>query len=123
MKNIINFAGILALISFFLLAVGCKKDKTSQSAIESDCETIISYESDIRQTIQQSCNTTGCHNAGANTAGYNFETYESVSTNASIILSVIRHEPGVVAMPIGEKLSDEYIENFYCWIEQGKLNN
>jgi hypothetical protein len=123
MKKYTHLAGFAALMIFIISASACKKDQTSQGEMNVDCDTIISYESDIRQTIQQSCNTTGCHSAASNSAGYNFETYESVSTNADIILSVIRHDPGVVAMPIGDKLSDEYIENFYCWIEQGKQNN
>lgn len=116
-------------ISFLFLLTGvaiiaaCKKDKTVQEELNADCSEIISYESDIRQTIQQSCGTTGCHNAGANTAGYTFETHEQVGNHATIILKVIRHEPGVVAMPTGGKLSDEYIEKFFCWVEQGKLNN
>jgi hypothetical protein len=123
MRNFSYTVGFLSLIIGGIIISACKKDKTTEGELNVECETVISYDSDIRQTIQQSCNTTGCHNAASSSAGYSFETHEQVSSNAEIILKVIRHEPGVVAMPIGDKLSDEYIENFFCWIEQGKPNN
>ena len=117
------FLFALVFIALGMPLTACKKDKTDVVDFDPDCAETISYQSDIQQTIQQSCNTTGCHNAGASSAGYSFETHEQVAANAEIILRVIRHEPGVVAMPIGQKLSDEYIEAFFCWMEQGKLNN
>ena len=123
MKQINYIAGLLFIAASFTLIISCKKDQTTQEELNTECETTISYESDIRQTIQQSCNTTGCHNAAASSAGYSFETHQQVSTHADMILKVIRHEPDVVAMPIGGKLSDDYIENFFCWMEQGKLDN
>jgi hypothetical protein len=117
------FITVLIFTTFGLIFNSCKKDKTEVVDFDPECSTTISYQGDIQQTIQQSCNTTGCHNAGASSAGYSFESHQQVATHAEMILRVIRHEPGVTAMPIGQKLSDDYIEAFFCWLQQGKLNN
>lgn len=112
------------VITLLMIGSACKKDKVTTTEITSECEEEISFSSDIQSIINNSCATSGCHNAAAATSGYVFENHQQMSTNADIILSVIRHEEGVVAMPIGaSKLSDEFAESFFCWIEQGKLNN
>lgn len=112
-------------IALFFLSVfvSCKKDKTETSEFNADCEDEISYSSDIQSIISSSCATSGCHDAGSATSGYVFENHQQISSNADIMLSVIRYEEGVVGMPIGSKLSDEFAEDFFCWIEQGKQNN
>lgn len=117
---------ILLSLVVVLLLVGsaCKKDKVKTTEITADCEEEISFSSDIQSIINNSCATSGCHNAAAATSGYVFENHQQISTNAEIMLSVIRHEEGVVAMPVGgAKLSDEFAESFFCWKEQGKQNN
>ncbi len=74
--------------------------------------------------IQQNCSTSGCHNAASAASGYDLEGHGNISTNANAILSVIRHESGVVAMPYFQpKLNDSIIDQFDCWMIQGKLNN
>ena len=105
-----------------LLTLACKKDEPTPDAPV--CSIQISYASDIATLISTSCATSGCHNAGSSSAGFVFENHSQVSDNATIILSVIRHESGFQAMPQGApKWSDEQINNFACWVEQGKLNN
>lgn len=114
------FILLLLLITLF----SCKKDKTETSEFNANCEDEISYSSDIQSIITSSCATSGCHNAASAAAGYVLENHEQMSTNADIMFSVIRHDEGVVAMPIGaSKLSDEFINEFFCWMEQGKQNN
>ena len=111
---------ILAVVAIALIA--CKKDEPAENDVT--CTSDISYSSDIATIISTSCATSGCHNASAAANGYVFETHNQVSDNATIILNVIRHESGFQAMPQGApKWSDEQINNFACWIQQGKLNN
>lgn len=119
MKYFLFFGVIL-----FLVFTACKKDKTQTTEFDVECDEEISFNSDIIAIIASSCATSGCHNAASASSGYVFENHQQISSNADIILSVIRHEEGVVAMPIGApKLSDEFAENFFCWIEQGKEDN
>ena len=100
----------------------CKKDKTQ--IVLNDCPDTISYSAKIAPLINQSCATTGCHAAGFAAGGYNLEGHANVSANAAIILSVIKHDSGVVPMPIGaSKLADSLIQQVQCWINQGQLNN
>lgn len=122
-RRSIIFLGIV--IAFSLS--NCKKDKVEEVAEEEEelkCENEISFSGDIFTVITNTCATTNCHDAGGAANGFVFENHNQISSNASIILSVIRHEAGVTNMPLGgDKLSKEFIDDFYCWIEQGKLDN
>lgn len=118
MKNL-SWIGIAVL---GIALISCKKDDIEEPDVE--CQEEISYASDIATIVATSCNTSGCHNAASASSGYVFETHAQVSDNASIILSVIRHDGGVQAMPQGgTKLPEEQIDKVDCWIQQGKLNN
>lgn len=109
-------------LGLVVLAIACKKEEPTPDNLV--CENQISYASDIATIISTSCATSGCHNAASSSAGFVFENHSQVSDNASIILSVIRHESGFQAMPQGaSKWSNEQINNFACWVNQGKLNN
>ncbi|MDG0973005.1 MAG: hypothetical protein P8O07_02515 [Crocinitomicaceae bacterium] len=113
---------LILILSIGLLIPACKKQEPTP--VTPECSAQISYASDIATLITTSCATSGCHNAASSSAGFVFENHSQVSNNASIILSVIRHESGFQAMPQGaSKWSDEQINNFACWLEQGKLNN
>ena len=116
---------LLKLLCLLIVVLcSCKKDKVSISnqTQNTDCPNIISYSQQIQPLLNQSCVTSYCHGGGAN--GYDLSNHASVSDNASIILSVIKHEPGVLAMPLSSaKLPDSVINHFQCWISQGKLNN
>ena len=120
MKNYLLKLLCLLIVVLF----SCTKDKVSISnqVQNTDCPNIISYSQQIQPLLNQSCATSYCHGGGSN--GYDLSNHASVSDNASIILSVIKHEPGVVAMPQSSaKLPDSVINHFQCWISQGMLNN
>ncbi|MCH2225115.1 MAG: hypothetical protein MK066_10135 [Crocinitomicaceae bacterium] len=115
------FSGMFLSIVIFLSA-GCAKDKT-QLPIPELCPDTISFSIQIEPIIINSCSITGCHDAAAS-GGYNLLGHSAISGNASEILSTIRHDPGVVPMPyFQDKLNDSLIQQFDCWIAQGKLNN
>lgn len=112
---------ILLILGITLIA--CKKDKLVDD-IDVECPDEISYSSDIATIMSTSCATSGCHDAGTASNGFVFENHSQVSDNATQILNSIRHESSSQAMPQGgPKLPDEQINNFACWIEQGKPNN
>lgn len=121
-------------LSYFLLSAtvgvfmvvsisSCEKDKTSV-ATPDQCPDTISFSGIVEPIIQANCSTSGCHDAGTSASGYNLEGHGNISANANDILNVIRHESGVTPMPYFQpKLNDSIIEQFDCWVVQGKLNN
>jgi hypothetical protein len=117
----------MLFFSLFLVVIiiggnnACTKDKTSVSA--ASCPDTISFANQVKPIIDLNCATSGCHNS-ASSGGYNLTTYSAISANANIILSVIKHESGVTPMPFGgAKLADSLIQQFECWVIQGKLEN
>ena len=107
-----------------MLLTSCRNDQIDEpNAFNPDCDQIISFNAEIISVMINSCATSGCHNQGIASAGYVFENHTQISENADMILATIRHQPGVVAMPIGQQLPQEFIEKFFCWMEQGKQNN
>lgn len=119
-------------IIFVLIAIGfaigstasCKKDMTEPPDPGlANCPDTISFVGTVEPIIQQSCSTTGCHDAGAG-GGYNLLGYTNISSNISIILEAINHNSGVQAMPFfGDKLADSTIQKVICWNLQGALDN
>ena len=117
---------LLKLLCLLIVVLSsCTKDKVSisnQYFSNQDCLDTISYSQQIQPLLNQSCATSYCHGGGSN--GYNLSNHASVFVHASIILSVIKHDPSVVPMPFGSaKLPDSVINDFQCWISQGMLNN
>lgn len=125
----INQKGMMRIFySFMLLSVmmfaSCRNDKIEEpNAFNPDCDEIISFNAEIISVMINSCATSGCHNQGIASAGYIFENHAQIAENAEMILATIRHQPGVVAMPVGQQLPQAFIEKFFCWMEQGKQNN
>lgn len=112
--------GLIVLFGL-LLIVSCKKDTTPLPNL--DCADTISYSQQVQPFIGLNCTTSGCHDASAS-GGYNFTTHAGVSNNADIILKAINHDSGTTPMPMGgSKLPDTTIQQFDCWISQGKLDN
>lgn len=116
---------MLTILLVSLLFVSCRKDKVEEVTVSpEDCPETISYTDDIQTFLNVNCTTSGCHNSNSSAAGYVFESHSQVEEHAQIILSVIRHESGVSAMPQGQqKLNDTTIQKMECWISQGKLFN
>ena len=112
--------GLIVLFGL-LFIVSCKKDMTPLPNL--DCADTISYSQQVQPFIDLNCTTSGCHDASAS-GGYNLTTHSGVSNNAAIILSAINHDSGTTPMPMGgSKLPDSTIQQFDCWISQGKLDN
>lgn len=125
MRLVIKSVSVIVLSSFIFFS--CSKDKVDIDALggNSNCLDTISYAAQIEPVMNQSCATSGCHGGGGSTNGYDLTNHTNVAANANIILSVIRHESGVTAMPFGgaPQLPDSVAQHIECWISQGKLNN
>lgn len=121
----IKYLFIAALIAVALgTSVSCKKDKVPVIDVVLECEDTISFATQIEPIIVSNCSVSGCHNAASSANGYNLEGHGNISSNADVILTVIRHEGGLSPMPQGgNKLADSLIQQFKCWRDQGKLNN
>lgn len=116
---------IFLIVFSLAFSVSCRKDKTPNSVMMPlDCSDTVSYVTKIGPLIQQNCATSGCHNAESSSAGYTLTSHTSISANAEIILKTMKHDPQVTSMPFGsDKLADSLIQQFECWMNQGKLNN
>lgn len=93
-------------------------------APEPTCVEEISFSEKVQPMIELNCSTSGCHDVAAQ-GGVNLVSYIGVEANADKILNVIQLEDGNSdLMPIGgPRLPDSTIQQFNCWIQQGKLNN
>ena len=123
-------------ISYFLLSAviillsvasisSCEKDKTMIPVPPppEQCPDTISFSGFVEPLIVANCSTSGCHDAATSSGTYNLEGYDNIEASASAILTAIKHE-GSSPMPLGSpKLSDTIIQQFDCWVVQGKLNN
>lgn len=124
-----KFISLTVLLLLGLVALhSCTKDKVMPNepvdmVTDPDCPDTIFFSTDIQPLIMSSCATSGCHNSSG-AGGYVLQNHSQISSNAQIMLSAMRHEPGVVNMPLGgSKLSADQIKSFKCWIDAGKLNN
>ncbi|MDG1331997.1 MAG: hypothetical protein P8P74_06690 [Crocinitomicaceae bacterium] len=124
MKGLSYFLLSAAVLAFISMTIpSCNKDKTGEIVLN-ECADTVSFATTIEPLIQSNCSTSGCHDAASSASGYNLEGYSNISANANIILTVIRHESGVVPMPYFQpKLNDSIIKDVGCWINQGTLNN
>jgi len=111
-----------SLLCAALLMAACTKDKAPVAAPAPECADTISFTHQIGPMLENNC--ISCHNSGNPSAGYNFTTYESVAEHAAIILSAIRHDGGTTPMPQNmPALPDSIVQQFDCWVAQGKQNN
>ena len=102
-------------IFLLLILTSCSKDKVTEIP-ESGCIDTISYSTTILPMISTYC--FDCHD---NTSPI-LTDFSSISSSADKILKSIKGESKL--MPEGgPKLNDSLIDQFSCWILQGKQNN
>lgn len=117
---------IMSTTLFAVLSVlmySCSKDQTPPVIeLTAECPEVISFANQIEPIIQNNCSTSGCHDA-TSSGGYNLQGYSNISSNATAILSAMRHETPT-PMPVGApQLADSLIQQFACWTSQGTINN
>jgi hypothetical protein len=128
MKKLIGYL----VVCFLLITItfSCNKDKIGDfdpvdgNPFTGDCTDTVFYSTIVQPIIMNNCTVAGCHNNIQVAGGFNFESHESVSANANLILNVIQHNSGFGAMPLGaSQLNSSLIQDIECWINQGKMNN
>ena len=116
-------AALVLMAITFSISTSCNKDKTPLP-VAAECPDTIFFGATVEPMIQQNCATSGCHNVFTAAGGYDLEGHANISANAIDILNVIKHEGTGTPMPyLLPKLNDTIIQQFKCWIDQGKLNN
>lgn len=120
--RLVVFASVLLLFGLYQFS-SCTKDQVNVGNLPADCQDTVLFSEQIAPMIEVNCSTSGCHDASA-AGGYIFLDYNDVSANATVILNVIKHESGYIPMPSGApQLPDSIIQQFGCWVIQGKQNN
>lgn len=124
----ILFVVFAVLITTKILLISCAKEKVPvviDTFITAECPDTVFYKTKIEPIINQNCTTTSCHNASSNAGGYDLSSYSKVEAHASEILNSIDPSMNpVTPMPLGQPPLDSLIiQDFKCWINQGKLNN
>lgn len=114
--NLFSFIFLLGMVSFSL---SCKKDKVPASTFDPNCPDTISFSTQILPMMQNNC--ISCHDVG-NGTGYVITNHTNISSNATAILNTLNGTPQLMPQG-GPALHDTLIQQFTCWVNQGKLNN
>jgi hypothetical protein len=114
---------LLTLFATSFIFTSCLKEKTIPLG---DCDTVISYSTDIRPIIESSCKTgigplTGCHDAW-------IDNYSSIlsQVNSGDWANEVFVEYTMPVMPNEwgiDSLTAEEIKIMKCWIDQGYPDN
>ncbi len=110
----------LALL--FVLAIivmSCESDSTDDLTIPAP--DIITYTANVKSIIDQSCATSGCHDAATNTAGLTLETYVQVRNGFETRGALARMRSTSAPMPPTRNLPGTTIAIIAEWINQGYL--
>jgi hypothetical protein len=110
---------LLTLLFLALFFSNCTSVSTDDLTIPPP--TSINYTANVKTIIDQSCATSGCHNATSNTAGLTLETYAQVK-NAFINRNALgRMESTNNPMPPNGNLPNTSIQIIKDWRDQGYL--
>ena len=105
-----------------VIAIACSKggDAVTSPTTTVDCSVIDSrYGAVVSVIIQNSCATSGCHNAGSFNGPGPLTNYTQVKAAASAINSSV----AAGTMPKGSSLSVAQKNAIACWVSSGALNN
>ncbi len=110
MSRKINFI----LLTFFLIGLctsSCTKDKVPSPQ---PCESVKTYEEAVREIIQTTCNSSGCHDGSSGVGNYN--SYEGMLS--ALKNDLFRQEVVIKrTMPKDDFLTEEEFEILKCWAE------
>ncbi len=113
----------IIFVSTCLCLFSCKKESTTTPVVtvtnktSDTCMTTISYQQTIVPILTKYC--TSCHNASFKASNVDLSSYAEVVKHAENSLNAIQDG----SMPPSGKLASTLIQDFSCWIKQGKLNN
>jgi hypothetical protein len=119
MSNKLKYFSVTLLVGVAIFTVSCKKDKVPTTPIDPNCPDTISFATQILPMMENSC--ISCHDVG-NGTGYVITNHTNISANATAILNTLNGTPQLMPQG-GPALHDTLIQQFTCWVNQGKLNN
>lgn len=120
---------LLTLFLGVVIFTGCYNDKEDQLYPKNTitCDTSnTTFLATIRPIMQQSCATSGCHDAATKQSGYDLSTHAGVklALDDGKLLGSINQETGYSAMPKGmTKLDACAITKITSWVNKGAQNN
>ncbi|MNK01882.1 hypothetical protein D3C87_196950 [compost metagenome] len=121
MKKLIHIFSASTCIMILGLAFpsACTKEKAPVKLPDVACTTTVSFSQQIAPMIQDNC--ASCHGSGAGTSPV-LSNHSEISANGEMILNTLHGTPQLMPQG-GPALADTLIQQFQCWIQQGKLNN
>lgn len=115
---ILTLSSTIIILSLVFTS-GCAKDKAPSPMIGANCSDTISFAHQIAPVIQDKC--ASCHGSGAGTSPV-LSNHQEIADQAENILSALHGTPQLMPQG-GPALEDSLIQQFDCWIQQGKMNN
>lgn len=106
-----NKIGSITFLALMLGLVSCQKDSPA------DCDTIPTYNSNVKAIIDANCTLSGCHD-GRNGAPGNFKNFQGlnqVTTSGAFTRRVI----DIKDMPASGSLTDAEYNTLKCWAAEG----
>jgi hypothetical protein len=121
MKKTISLFLVMSsvLILALFLPSACSKEKAPPPLPEIICTSTISFSQQIAPMIEENCS--GCHGVGAGTTPV-LSNYAEISESADAIINALHGTPQLMPQD-GPALADTLIQQFQCWMQQGKMNN
>lgn len=122
-KTAISIAAFTAGLLFLSMQYSCYKDNKEALYPSTACDTTnITWEKDIKKIVNNSCATSGCHDASSAFGGYALNDYAGVKkcVDNTRFLTVI--EQGTMPKN-SSKLDDCTINKIRRWINTGALEN
>lgn len=113
--------GVFSVLMVLFVATifnSCAKEKVPVITTAPDCTDTVRFATQIAPMIQNHC--ISCHNTGGSLP--KLTNHSEISSSATAILNTMKGTPQLMPQG-GPALNDSLIQQFTCWISQGKLNN
>lgn len=106
-----NKIGLLSILGITLIIAACQKDSPA------DCDTVPTYNSNVKEIIDSNCTLSGCHDGGSGAPGNfkNFQGLNQVTTSGAFSRRVI----DIKDMPASGSLTDAEFNILKCWAAEG----
>ncbi len=102
---------LLSIFCGVLIFAACQKDSPAE------CDTVPTYNSNVKAIIDANCTTSGCHDGGNGAPGNfkNFQGMNQVTTSGAFTRRVIEKKD----MPASGTLTDAEFNILQCWAAEG----
>ena len=109
----------LLVFMFFIALVAVVSCKDDEGNNDLDCSTV-KFSTDIAPIVASKCATSGCHDAGSIVGDYTtYDGLEVKAKNGVMEQEVITDK----TMPKTGSLTQEELNKFQCWFDDGAPNN